>query len=1087
MCVLDAEGLIVQLNPAWENKFNVVRGDIEQSPFLAWVHPDDQASSRDQLALLFNGQSSVSFSNRWRVCAGDYHLLNWEISAVPKSSQNVFEKGEQKAFEKQGQKTFEKQDNFEKEGKKAFETEGKKAFEKQNASFETSPQPRFEKAGLIFYAVATDISTQKNTEQVLRDTEERFELAIQGSNHGLWDWNLKTNEIYLSPRWKSMLGYQDHEIDNRIDEWCRFVHPDDFTQMWGDIEAYLDKRIPRYESMYRVCHKDGNYRWVVARAAALWNENDQPYRMVGTYIDITERKQIEQALQEREALLSAIFDVTKIGLCVTDEEGRFVRVNPTYCELYGYTAKELLGQHFIKVLSPEHHERAIKLHQGLLAGDPRVEHEGEWHIRDRAGHYLEIGFSMGVLTGPNGRRFRVTTIIDVTKRKRLELERNRLFNLSLDMQSIIGFDMAFKEINAAWERTLGWTKAELMETSALSFVHPEDRQASLETIQTLTEGKTVSGFENRYLCKNGTYKWLSWNVYPLVEQQTMYVVTRDITERKQAEKEIQRSRAFIRLVVDSLPNLIFIKDYFGRFIFVNQAVAEFLGFSIDELINQNKPTHPIELEQIKELHSKAEDEVIEHRREVAIEESYGNANGEQCCFHIIKKPFVQSDGEVLVLSVGTNITERKRHEEALRRSEARFKEAAAELETILDNSVIGIAYIKNGVFIRVNNKLESLLCYGSDELCGLPFRTIFASEQKYQQMEQRASQRLSLGKEYDAQNEVCTKGGNLFWARIVGKAVDANELDKGSIWLIEDIMVQKDAEQNLRLTATVFETSANGIFVTNSENRIVRINPAFSKITGYSATDVYGKPSSCLASGRHNKEYYQEMWESINNSGHWQGEIWNRKKTGEVYVAWLSISTITNEKGKPVQYMAILTDISSLQEDIQHVRYLANYDSLTRLPNRSLFHDNLLKAKARATPQQKLFSLLFIDLDGFKPVNDRLGHAIGDKLLQRVAKRLQKCVRETDTVARLGGDEFTVILNNLRKVQDAAKVAGDIVECLQKPFQLAEHCIEISASIGISIYPHDSKDAETLIKYADIAMYEAKHAGKGRYCFYHRL
>ncbi|RKZ46301.1 MAG: diguanylate cyclase, partial [Candidatus Parabeggiatoa sp. nov. 2] len=148
---------------------------------------------------------------------------------------------------------------------------------------------------------------------------------------------------------------------------------------------------------------------------------------------------------------------------------------------------------------------------------------------------------------------------------------------------------------------------------------------------------------------------------------------------------------------------------------------------------------------------------------------------------------------------------------------------------------------------------------------------------------------------------------------------------------------------------------------------------------------------------------------------------------------------------------------------------------------------NLLKAKARATPQQRLFSLLFIDLDGFKPINDRLGHAIGDQLLQGVAKRLQKCVRETDTVARLGGDEFTVILNNLRKVQDAGFVAGDIVECLQKPFQLAEHCVEISASIGISIYPHDSKDVDTLIKYADTAMYDAKHAGKGRYCFYHCL
>ncbi|EDN67548.1 GGDEF domain protein [Beggiatoa sp. PS] len=182
--------------------------------------------------------------------------------------------------------------------------------------------------------------------------------------------------------------------------------------------------------------------------------------------------------------------------------------------------------------------------------------------------------------------------------------------------------------------------------------------------------------------------------------------------------------------------------------------------------------------------------------------------------------------------------------------------------------------------------------------------------------------------------------------------------------------------------------------------------------------------------------------------------------------------------------MAILTDISSLQQDIENVRYLANYDSLTRLPNRLLFRDNLLQAEALSKRNQRVFALLFIDLDGFKPVNDRLGHAIGDQLLQGVAKRLQKCVRETDSVARLGGDEFTVILNNLRAAKDAAKVAGDIVQCLQKPFQLNGHHVIVSASIGISIYPNDSQDIDTLIKQADSAMYEAKHAGKGCFCFY---
>jgi len=1260
MCVLDADGTIIQLNPAWEAKLNVVLTDLEQSHYLQWVHPADYACSQEKLERLFKGQSSLSFSNRWRDCAGYYHWLQWEISSVPKEAINADEK---------------------------------------------TP---------LFYAVATDITPQKHAENVLHQTEERFELAVQGSNLGLWDWNLETNDIYFSPRWKNILGYEDHEIHNTPDVWSRFVHPDDLMLMWATVEAYLDQKIHNYEMIYRVLHKDGNLRWVIARAAALWDNEGKPYRMVGTYIDITERKRIEQALQENEALLSAIFDVTKVGLCVTDEAGQFVRVNSTYCELYGYTAEELLGQHFTKLLPLENRAGAIKRHQALLDGDPSVESQGEWQIQNRTGHELEVRFTLAVLTQHNRHRFQVTSLTDMTKRKDLERERNRLFNLSLDMQSVIGFDIAFKEINAAWERTLGWRKAELLERSPMEFVHPEDQAVSIETIQQLITGKTIVGFENRYLCQDGTYKWLSWNVYPLVDQQTLYAVTRDITERKQAQEAIQQQQAFIRLVVDSVPHLIFIKDRQDHFIFVNQAVADFLGKPIDELVNANNP--PIQAKPLESLSSEADKEVIQNLNEIAIEETYCNTDGEARCFHLVKKPFKQHD--VLVLSVGTDITERKQHESALKQSEARYraiveqqmdlvcrylpngtltfvnqaycryfdrteqellghlmpylaqeeqpffteklarltpskpssiteqrvilpngnirwqqwidramydgrgdvieyqgvgrditerreaeealrqseerlriitsaapvilfaidnqgiftclrgqtlsvfglsndealgqsvfevfahlpkeledirralagetvsclttlsdviletkttplrdsqeqiigaigvsidisqryqlelqlKNTVAELETILDNSVIGIAYLKNGVFMHVNRKLEILLCYAKNELCGLPFQTIFSSAQEYQQMEQRAYPRFSLGKEYNAEHSLCTNGGNLFWSRMVGKAVDAHDLDKGSIWIIENITVQKKAEQHLRLTATIFETSGNGIIITDENKIIQRVNPAFSKMTGYSGSEVYGQSTHFLSSGRHNKAFYKTMWENINQTGHWQGEIWNRKKNGALYVAWLSISVISNENGEPAQYMAILTDISSLQEDIEKVRYLANYDSLTGLPNRLLFHDHLLQSKTWATPNK--FALLFIDLDGFKSVNDHFGHAIGDLLLQEVAKRLQSSVRETDIVARLGGDEFTLILNNIRKAQDAGKVSNLLIQNLQQPFQLEGNYIMISASIGISLYFDNSQDIDHLIKQADSAMYQAKKAGKGRFCFY---
>ena len=475
----------------------------------------------------------------------------------------------------------------------------------------------------------------------------------------------------------------------------------------------------------------------------------------------------------------------------------------------------------------------------MLNNDTSIKNEGEWRVQNKSGQCFEVSFTVGLLVQPNGSRFRVTTMTDITKRKRLELERYRLFNFSLDMQSIIGFDFSFKEINAAWERTLGWTYAELFEKSSMDFVHPDDKQASLKMGQHLASGKTISDFENRYLCKDGTYKWLSWNIYPLVDQQTMYVVAHDMTERKLAHEKIQQQQAFIRLVLDSVPNLISVKDRYGNFIFVNQVVADLFGVTIDELLNNNQTNPCLSLEYKDELTSKAEEKVIEQRHEVVIEKTCQNAEGEPHCFQIVKKPFVQSNGEVFVLSVGTDITERKQQEKALKHSEARYKDIVAELKTILDNSVIGIAYIKNGVFIQANRKLESLLCYSQNELCGLSFRAIYPSNRKYQKMEQRAYPLLSRGEEYDAQYPICTKAGNIFWARLVGKAVLPEDLDKGSIWMIEDITVQKKAEQNMRLTARVFETSANGIIVTNVDKKIQRVNKAFSKITGYSATDVY--------------------------------------------------------------------------------------------------------------------------------------------------------------------------------------------------------------------------------------------------------
>jgi diguanylate cyclase (GGDEF)-like protein/PAS domain S-box-containing protein len=608
--------------------------------------------------------------------------------------------------------------------------------------------------------------------------------------------------------------------------------------------------------------------------------------------------------------------------------------------------------------------------------------------------------------------------------------------------------------------------------SFLSLLPDKDQCHLKERLARLTPTQPSSVTEHRATLPDGTIVWQQWIDRAMFDKNGQVIeyqgVGHDITSRKQAEEALCQSEERLRIVTGAAPVMLFAIDNQGIFTFIRGKALSVFDLTDDELVGQSVFKRFAHLPQLlKDIPRAFAEETVTSLMTLP-----------QVVFETKLTP-LHNTGQQVIGVIGVSIDITKRH-----MLELQLKETVAELETILDNSVIGIAYIKNNVFVRVNHKLEILLEFAEDELCGLPFSTIYPSLQEYQQMAQCAYPCLSRGKEYDVRHEIYSKTGKLFWARIVGKAVDANDLHKGSIWLIEDITAQKNAEQHLRLTATIFETSANGIMVTNVHKKIQRVNPAFSKITGYSLEEVRGKPTHYLASGQHDKQFYKKMWDSIKNTGHWQGEIWNRKKNGEIYVAWLSISALTNENGEPVQYMAMLTDISSLQEDIEHVRYLANYDSLTRLPNRLLFHDNLLQAKGWAHQDNRLFALLFIDLDRFKPVNDNLGHAIGDQLLQGVAKRLQTCVRETDTVARLGGDEFTIILNNIKKTQDAAKVATDIVQCLQQPFQLAKNTVAISASIGISVYPYDSKDVDILVKYADSAMYKAKHAGKGCYCFY---
>jgi diguanylate cyclase (GGDEF)-like protein/PAS domain S-box-containing protein len=272
--------------------------------------------------------------------------------------------------------------------------------------------------------------------------------------------------------------------------------------------------------------------------------------------------------------------------------------------------------------------------------------------------------------------------------------------------------------------------------------------------------------------------------------------------------------------------------------------------------------------------------------------------------------------------------------------------------------------------------------------------------------------------------------------------------------------------------------------VADADNKIKSVNPAFTRITGYEIEEVVGLNPNVLSSGRHDKGFYRHMWWQIETLGFWSGEIWNRRKDGSVYPQWMSIVVLKDSEDEVNGYVAVFSDITQRKQDEEQIRHQAHYDSLTGLPNRSLFFDRLTQAVIAARREDTMLALLFLDLDRFKAINDTRGHVVGDEVLQQVADRLLHCVREADTVSRFGGDEFVVMLQDLAEVNDAALVAEKIVSSMGAPFYSGDRELFVGASVGITIFPTDTESPETMLRNADMAMYRAKESGRNCYQFF---
>lgn len=289
-----------------------------------------------------------------------------------------------------------------------------------------------------------------------------------------------------------------------------------------------------------------------------------------------------------------------------------------------------------------------------------------------------------------------------------------------------------------------------------------------------------------------------------------------------------------------------------------------------------------------------------------------------------------------------------------------------------------------------------------------------------------------------------------------------------------------DLQSSLNLAAAVIENTREAVVVTDARGRIVSVNPAFGRLTGYTAAQALGRHVRFLGSGRHGWAGFGEMWTGVQRSGHWQGELWLRRRSGECFPAWLTVSGVRHGGREVQHYVALFSDICTLKQAEQRLLHLAHHDALTGLPNRLRFEADLARSLQRAWRQGQQIALLFVDLDCFKLVNDTLGHAAGDQMLRVIGARLRAAVRAEDAVARLGGDEFTVVLEEVGGAAGATLAAGKLLEAINAPVALQGHAVSVSASIGVALFPDHGADADALMRAADAAMYRAKHQGQGQ-------
>lgn len=649
------------------------------------------------------------------------------------------------------------------------------------------------------------------------------------------------------------------------------------------------------------------------------------------------------------------------------------------------------------------------------------------------------------------------------------------------------------DVNAAWSQLFGFEADEVRGKSISEFLN-EKVLPSLRCPTTQPPGTNASEPGQFHDCasppvfeitrKNGERRQIvaagcDRGLVANGDDTASLHVLRDVTHKLAQASALLATEARLRGIVENINVVTWEYDLDNeRFAYVSPQVEAMFGYPAAAWMEKNfwyQHLHPQDRDAAIEFCDSHTEQRLDHDFEYRFLKQDGSAIWIRDIVKVLKDPYgtsVRLAGVLLDVTAEKAVATELANEHALLRS--------------LIDSVPDLIFFKdlNNVYLGCNRAFAEFTGRTELEQIGKTDSQSFEPETAASFLE-KDQEMLALGEGCHHEEWVMYPDGRLVLLDILrAPLMSAQGEPLGLIGISRDITERKSAEESLLLAQSVFESTTEAIMVTDTEARILMVNPAFVAVTGWSASDAVGRRPNLLRSGRHSKDFYAQMWAALKGQGHWEGEICNRHKSGELYVEWMTINAIRDPGGEVSRYVSLFSDITARKIHETEIWRQANFDALTGLANRNLFHDRLDRAMVSGRRKHQQVGLMFIDLDRFKAINDKLGHEVGDKMLIEAASRLQGCVRDEDTVARMGGDEFTVVLQGLDDQDALEAVAVKILAALARPFMLEAGPQYISGSVGVTIFPADAENTVDLLRNADIAMYQAKAAGRNCYQFY---